>query len=119
MRNFSVGSESYCLPAENATGCIGSAESWRGTATVTINCKDVWRELSNYLEDDLPEQLRTTMREHFRKCRHCNAVLNGVRNTIHLLGDDRSFDMPVRFSERLFRRISDRLRQEDNCRTPR
>ena len=81
---------------------------------MTINCKDVWRELSNYLEHALPEQLRITMRDHFRKCRPCNAVLNGVRNTIHLLGDDRSFDVPVRFSQRLFRRISDRLRQEDN-----
>jgi Putative zinc-finger len=96
-----------------------SREAGEGHVQVTIKCKDVWRELSSYLEDDLPEQLRTTMREHFRKCRHCNAVLNGVRNTIHLLGDDRSFDVPVRFSERLFRRISDRLRQEDNCRTPR
>jgi len=77
---------------------------------VTINCKDVWRELSNYLEHALPEQLRITMRDHFRKYRPCNAVLNGV----HLLGEDRSFDLPVRFSQRLFRRISDRLRQEDN-----
>jgi anti-sigma factor RsiW len=73
---------------------------------VNISCEDVWRELSNYVEGDLPEQFRTAMREHFRKCRHCNAVLNGVRNTIHLLGDDRSFDVPVGFSKRLFANLA-------------
>ena len=79
---------------------------------MTIKCEDVWGELSNYLEGDLPEWLRQTIQDHFRECRHCSAVLDGVRNTIHLLGDARSFDLPIGFGQRLFQRISDRLRLE-------
>src|SRR5260370_1855137 len=67
----------------------------QGHAQVTINCEDVWRELANYLEGDLPEWLRATMQDHFRECHHCSVVLDGVRNRIHMLGDDRSFDLPV------------------------
>lgn len=70
-----------------------------------INCLDVIRELSSYLDDDVSEQLRISIEAHLPNCTHCTAILDGLRNTITLIGDGRAFELPVGFSERLRRRI--------------
>jgi len=73
---------------------------------MVVNCEHVWREISNYLEDDLDATLRSAMEEHFRSCQHCKAVLDGTRNVIRLYGDDRMFELPSGFSRRMERRLT-------------
>jgi anti-sigma factor RsiW len=46
---------------------------------VEIDCKDVWRQISNYLDDEVDPGLRATMSSHFKDCAHCTAVLDGAR----------------------------------------
>jgi hypothetical protein len=69
--------------------------------TVEISCVEVWRELSNYIDEAVDPALRQRMEEHFKACKHCVAVLDGTRNVIRLVGDGRVFDTPAGFSERL------------------
>lgn len=75
---------------------------------VEISCAEVWRELSNYVDNDLDASLRARMQEHFRYCNHCTALLDGTRNVLKLVGDDRSFDLPSGFSARLYERLAKR-----------
>ena len=70
---------------------------------MVVSCEEVWREISNYLEDDMDPGLRSAMEEHFRSCLHCTAVLEGTRNLIRLYGDDRMFELPAGFSRRMER----------------
>lgn len=70
-----------------------------------ISCEQVWREISNYLENDLDPPLRTAMEEHFRTCAHCRSVLEGMQNVIRLYGDERMIEVPAGYSRRLERRI--------------
>jgi hypothetical protein len=70
-------------------------------AVVEISCVEVWREVSNYIDDTVDSELRRRMEEHFRGCEHCAAVLDGTRNVIRLVGDGHVFDLPAGFSERL------------------
>jgi hypothetical protein len=70
---------------------------------MVVSCEEVWREISNYLEDDMDRGLRSAMEEHFRSCQHCSAVLEGTRNVIRLYGDDRMFELPSGFSRRMER----------------
>jgi hypothetical protein len=70
---------------------------------MVVSCEEVWREVSNYLEDDVDPGLRSAMEEHFRSCRHCTAVIEGTRNVIRLYGDDRMFELPSGFSRRMER----------------
>src|SRR3984893_16740944 len=70
---------------------------------MVVSCEEVWREISNYLEDDMVPGLRSAMEEHFRSCQHCTAVLEGTRNVIRLYGDDRMFELPSGFSRRMER----------------
>ena len=53
----------------------------------------------------LSADLRAGMQAHFRRCRHCRAVLDGTCNVLRLIADERRFEMPIGFSGRLFRRI--------------
>lgn len=77
---------------------------------MVVNCEQVWREISNYLEGDVDESLRAAMETHFRDCKRCQAVLDGTRNVINLYGDERMVDVPLGFGYRLQRRIEESLR---------
>jgi hypothetical protein len=73
--------------------------------TIEISCPEVWHELSNFVEEAIDPELRRRMEAHFKDCAHCRAVLDGTRNVIQLVCDDRVFDLPQGFSERLKKRI--------------
>ena len=74
---------------------------------IEISCVEVWRELSNYIDGAVDPDLRRRMEEHFKSCGHCTAVLDGMRNVVRLVGDDRVFDLPAGFSDRLKQRLKE------------
>ena len=66
-----------------------------------ISCLEVIRELSNYVDKDMQPRLCTVIEAHLPACAHCTAIYDGLRNTIRLMGDGRSFALPAGFSQRL------------------
>jgi hypothetical protein len=76
---------------------------------VEIECAEVWRQISNYLDDDVDPQLRATMSSHFKDCAHCSAVLDGTRNVVKLVGDGRAFERPSGTTQRLYKKLNDHL----------
>jgi len=68
---------------------------------VDISCWEVIRELSNYIDKEVTPKLREQILAHLSGCSRCTAVYNGLRNTITLIGDDRAFELPEAFSQRL------------------
>ena len=76
---------------------------------MVVNCEQVWREISNYLEDDVDRNLRVAMEAHFLVCERCRSVLEGARNVIQLYGDERMIDVPLGFSHRLQRRLEENI----------
>jgi Putative zinc-finger len=73
---------------------------------ITINCEQVWHEISNYVDGDVDAALRSSMDEHFRTCARCAAVLAGTRNVVALYGDERMLDVPAGFGRRLEKRLA-------------
>ena len=71
-----------------------------------IDCRQVLREISNYLEEDVPAGLRARLEAHFQECKHCRAVLDGTGNLLCLVGDGRAFDLPPGFGQRLQQRVA-------------
>ena len=86
----------------------------RRNRSVEIDCPEVWRELSNYLEGDIHQELRARMRQHFQRCAHCTAVLDGTNNVMRLVADGRAFALPAGFSDRLRNSISRYTREESD-----
>src|SRR5208337_2457719 len=62
---------------------------------MVVNCEEVWREVSNYLDGEVEPGLRAAMEEHVRGCKRCTAVLDGTRNVIQLYGDERMLEVPL------------------------
>jgi len=76
---------------------------------VVVKCEDVWREISNYLEEDLDPALKLAVDEHFAQCAHCASVRDGMRNVIGLYGDKAMFPLPAGFYPRLHGRLADQV----------
>ena len=72
---------------------------------IEIDCYQVRRELSDYLEADVTPQLRSQIEDHLQSCAHCAAVYEGVRNVVRLLGDEKVIELPEGFSQRLYERL--------------
>ncbi len=71
-----------------------------------IDCKHVWQYISAYIENDLDAELRARIERHLETCEICSAVLDSTRNVIVLVADDRVFELPAGFSERLHERLN-------------
>ena len=76
---------------------------------MVVNCEEVWREVSNYLDGEVEPSLRVAIEEHIRGCKHCAAVLDGTRNVLRLYGDERMLEVPLGFSQRLHRKLDDNM----------
>ena len=71
-----------------------------------ISCLEVIRELSKFIDNDVVTGLRAKIEAHLAHCAHCTAIYDGTRNVITLVGDERTFELPVGFSQRLKEKLS-------------
>jgi anti-sigma factor RsiW len=74
-------------------------------SVIEISCLEVWREISNYVDQDVAPELRARMEAHFKSCAHCKAVLDGTKNVVKLVADGVEYELPSGFSERLYSKI--------------
>ena len=71
-----------------------------------LECKHVWDYISGYLDDALPDEVRESVQRHLEHCEICSAILDSTRNVLVLTADDRVFELPVGFSDRLHARLA-------------
>jgi Putative zinc-finger len=72
---------------------------------VIIECKHVWMHISGYLDETLEPALLRRVQKHLEHCEICSAILDSTRNILVLTADDRVFELPLGFSERLHNRL--------------
>jgi anti-sigma factor RsiW len=80
---------------------------------MVLNCKHVWAQISDYIDGTVPPELRADIEEHLAHCRHCAAVLDSTRNILVLIADDRTFELPVGYSDRLHVRLQQEISGSD------
>jgi predicted anti-sigma-YlaC factor YlaD len=78
---------------------------------MVIDCKHVWEHLSGYLDASLPADVRELVEKHLQHCEICSAILDSTRNILILTADERVFELPLGYSERLHARLDEELRQ--------
>jgi anti-sigma factor RsiW len=78
-----------------------------------IDCKHVWNHISEYLDGTLSEEAKEGVQRHLDHCEICSAILDATRNIIVLTADDRVFELPVGYSERLHARLDKELGGHD------
>ena len=74
-----------------------------------IDCKHVWEHISAYIENEVETDLRAEIDHHLETCEICSAVLDSTRNLIILIADNRVFEIPAGFSERLHAHIDEEI----------
>ena len=74
-----------------------------------IDCKQVWQEISNYIDNDLPPAMRKELELHLAYCKHCAALLDSTHNLLVLLADERRFELPSGLSQRLRDKLAEEI----------
>jgi anti-sigma factor RsiW len=77
---------------------------------VALECKHVWDYISEFLDDSLPTETRELVQKHLENCEICSAILDSTRNILILTADDRVFELPAGYSERLHARLAREIR---------
>lgn len=66
-----------------------------------MDCQEVFRRISDYLDEDLDAELKRAIEAHACGCHHCEVVVDTTRKTITLCCDGRLFPLPVQVHQRL------------------
>lgn len=74
-----------------------------------LRCEHVWSYISEYIDGAVDTELREEIEKHLEHCEICSAVLDSTRNILVLTADERTFELPVGFSERLHARLAKEL----------
>ena len=74
-----------------------------------VSCKTIIANLSEYLDGDASPEMLQKMERHLRGCRRCSAVYDSTRKMLMITGDERVFELPAGFSERLHRFLDETL----------
>ncbi len=80
---------------------------------IHIECRDLLRSLSDYIDGELDEVLRATIEQHMAECGHCRIVVDTLRKTVllyHALSQA-PMPLPPDVQERLFRALEDQLQE--------
>ena len=77
---------------------------------MALECKHVWNYISEFLDDSLPAETRELVQKHLENCEICSAILDSTRNILILTADDRVFELPAGYSERLHARLTREIR---------
>jgi anti-sigma factor RsiW len=81
---------------------------------VALECKHVWDYISEFLDDSLPPETRELVQKHLETCEICSAILDSTRNILILTADDRVFELPAGYSQRLHARLAQEIHPANN-----
>lgn len=73
---------------------------------MVMECKHVWNHISGYLDGSLTVEEQALIQKHLEHCEICSAILDSTRNILVLTADERVFELPLGFSERLHARLA-------------
>lgn len=76
---------------------------------MVIECKHVWAYISDYIDGSLDAETLDHVQRHLEHCEICSAIIDSTRNIIVLTADERVFELPIGYSERLHARLDEEL----------
>ena len=74
-----------------------------------IDCKHVWDRISEFLDDTLSREACDLVQRHLENCEICSAILDSTRNILILTADERVFELPMGYGERLHARLEEEI----------
>jgi anti-sigma factor (TIGR02949 family) len=75
-----------------------------------MKCKEVIRELSEYLDGELDPSLADDLRRHLERCEDCCIVVDTTRKTIEMYCNMEPAPLPPDVQQRLQRALEQKLK---------
>lgn len=76
-----------------------------------MKCRNIVKELSNYLEGGLDANLKASIEEHLCGCEDCRVVVDTTKQTIQIFCNSEPAPLPEDTRQRLHEALRSRLRR--------
>jgi predicted anti-sigma-YlaC factor YlaD len=77
-----------------------------------IGCSDFLAEIGKLLDGDVAAQLRAELENHLAHCQTCRVIYDSARNTVRIVTESGSFELPQAVSKAVTANVMARLREE-------
>lgn len=74
-----------------------------------VSCAEVLRSLSDFIDRDIDSHLSVEIEQHLAMCRRCSVLYDSLRKVVVIAADERTFELPTNFTERLHAFIDQHL----------
>jgi predicted anti-sigma-YlaC factor YlaD len=75
-----------------------------------VNCRNIVKELSNYLDEALDSTLKASIEKHLEHCEDCKVVVDTTKQTIQIYCNSEPAPLPEDTRQRLRDALKKRLR---------
>ena len=75
-------------------------------------CKEVIRELSNYLDGELEPALQQALERHLEHCEDCSIVVSTARKTVELYCGQEPLPLPPEIQREIDRALAGKLHRK-------
>lgn len=75
-----------------------------------MNCRNIVKELSNYLDEALDTSLKASIEKHLEHCEDCKVVVDTTKQTIQIYCNSEPAPLPEDTRQRLRDALKKRLR---------
>ena len=79
-----------------------------------MNCEDVIREISDYLDGELALSAKQDIEGHLDHCHHCKMVVDQTKLTVDVFCDSQLVELPADVKSRLHEALRRKLGLEGN-----
>jgi hypothetical protein len=76
-----------------------------------ISCEEFFVEFGDYLENQVPPEVREELELHLSKCRPCHVLYDSTRKTMKIVMESGSFELPPAVSDPIVDRVMALLRR--------
>lgn len=77
-----------------------------------LDCRQVLAELSNYLDGEVPPEVKRALERHLAKCSRCALVYDTTRRTLKIVTESGPFEISLDSSARLHARLRELLARD-------
>ena len=76
-----------------------------------MKCTEFLKELTDYLDGKISENLKIELDEHLHWCHECHVVMNTTKKTIEIYRDNELYELPEALRSRLHDAIMTKCRK--------
>jgi len=70
-----------------------------------VNCKEIYRLLSDFIDDELDYEFEREIEQHLNTCKCCLSLINTFRKTINLFNEIETIEVPEKTHKQLWKAI--------------